>query len=65
MAEKFPNLWKKTDMQIQEAQRVPNKILTKTYYNLHGKRQRYRENLKGNKRKTNSYTQGDLLKTMS
>ena len=26
MAEKFPNLKKETDMQVQEAQRVPNKI---------------------------------------
>ena len=26
MAEKFPNLNKETDIQIQEAQRVPNKI---------------------------------------
>ena len=25
-AEKFPNLGKKTDVQVQEAQRVPNKI---------------------------------------
>ena len=26
MAENFPNLKKKTDIQVQEAQRVPNKI---------------------------------------
>ena len=26
MAENFPNLKKETDMQVQEAQRVPNKI---------------------------------------
>ena len=26
IAENFPNLWKETDIQVQEAQRAPNKI---------------------------------------
>ena len=42
MAENFPNLKKKTDTQILEAQRVPNKLnqidLTQTYYNKNDKR---------------------------
>ena len=29
MAENFPNLVKKTDIQVQEAQRVPNKVKPK------------------------------------
>ena len=35
MAEKLPNLNKETDIQVQEAQRVPNKINSNrpTYYN--------------------------------
>ena len=36
MAEKFPNLGKETDIQLQEAQKVPNKMNsdkhTKTHY---------------------------------
>ena len=35
MKEKFPNLMKVIDMQIQEAQRVPKKIDTETYPKTH------------------------------
>ena len=62
MAENFPNLKKETDMQVQEAQRVPNKI------NPNRPTPRYiiiimaviKENSKGSKRK--SYIQGNLSK---
>ena len=43
MVENFPNLKKETDIQVQEAQRIPSKInpnkqtYTKTYYNENGK----------------------------
>ena len=43
MVENFPNLKKETDIQVQEAQRIPSKInpnkqtYTKTYYNKNGK----------------------------
>ena len=35
MAENFPNLKKETDVQIQEAQRVPNKINPKRHTPRH------------------------------
>ena len=63
LPENNPNLKKKTDIQIQEAQRVPNKI------NPNRPTPRYiiiimaviKENSKGSKRK--SYIQGNLSKT--
>ena len=62
LPENNPNLKKKTDIQIQEAQRVPNKI------NPNRPTPRYiiiimavvKENSKGSKRK--SYIQGNLSK---
>ena len=42
MAEKFPNPKKETDIQVQEVQRVPNKMtpnrpIPRQYYNKSGK----------------------------
>ena len=35
MAENFPNLWRETDIQVQKAQRVPNKMNTKRHTPRH------------------------------
>ena len=69
MAEKFPNLKKETDIQVQKAQRVPNKI------NSNRPRPRHiiikiakfkdKENSKGSKRKTKSHIQGNTHKAIS
>ena len=59
MAENCPSLKKETDIQLQEAQRVPNNLnpnrSTPRHYNKNGKS--LRENSKGSKRKTNSLIQ--------
>ena len=47
MKENFPNLVKEIDMQVQEAQRVPNKMDAKKPTPRHT----IRENLKNSKRK--------------
>ena len=52
MAENFPNLKKDTDIQGQEAQRVPNKMNTdrSILRNMIKIMQKLRENSKGSKR---------------
>ena len=35
MTENFPNLVKKTDIQVQEARRFPNKMNSETHANTH------------------------------
>ena len=37
LAENFPNLKKEPDSQVQEVQRVQNKMNTKAYHNKNGK----------------------------
>ena len=56
MAEKFPNLKKETDIQVQKAQRVPNKMNPNRPIPRHimtkmAKVLRHREDSKGSKRK--------------
>ena len=60
MAEKFPNLKKETDIQIQEAQRVPNKMNSNRLAPRHiivkmGKVKDKKENSKGSKIKTKNH----------
>ena len=56
MAEKFPNLRKETDIHIQEAQRVPNKLNPNGPIPRHIiiKMIKVREDSKNSKRKTKS-----------
>ena len=69
MTENFPNLVKETDTQVQEAQRVPNKMnpkkLTQRHITIKMQKVRQRENLKSSKRKAVSYLQGSFHKTVS
>ena len=69
MTEKFPDLVKEIDIQVQEAQRVPNKMDAKrpTPRHIIIKRPKVkdRENLKSSKRKAVSYLQGSSHKTVS
>ena len=70
MKEKFPNLVKEIDMQVQEAQRVQNKLVAKRPAPRHiiikmPKVKDKRENLKSRKRKEVSYLQGSSHKTVS
>ena len=57
MAEDFPNLGMETDIQDQEAQRVPNKVNPKTntlrYIIIKIAKVKDRMNLKSHKRKAN------------
>ena len=56
MTEKFPNLKKETDIQAQEAQRIPNQMNSKrptpTHIIIKMAKLKIRENSKGKKRKT-------------
>ena len=65
----FPNLVKEVDIQVQEAQRVPNKMNPKrpTPRHIIIKMQKVkdRENLKSSWRKVVSYLQGSFHKTAS
>ena len=68
MVENFPSLAKETDVQVQEAHRVPNKMNPKritpgcTIIKMSNLKVK---NLKGGKRKTTSYIQGNPFKTIS
>ena len=69
MKENFPNLVKEIDMQVQEAQRVPNKMDAKRPTPRHiivkMLKVKDKENLKRSKRKEVSYLQGSSHKTVS
>ena len=67
MAKNFPNLKKEIDIQVQEAQRVPNKINSNrpTTRHIIIKMAKVKENTKGNKRKTKSHIQGNPHKAKS
>ena len=69
MKENFPNLVKETDMQVQEAQSVPNKMdanrLTPKHIIIKMPNVKDRENLTSSKRKEVSYLQGSSHKTIS
>ena len=70
MKENFPNLVKEVDMQVQEAQRIPNKRDAKrptprhTIIEMPNVKNK-RENFKSSKRKEVSYLQGSFHKTIS
>ena len=59
MKENFPNLVKEIDIQVQEAQKVPNKLDPKRSTSTHIiiKIPKVKENLKTSKRKAESYLQ--------
>ena len=65
----FPNLAKEIDIQVQEAQRVPNKLgpkrNTPTHIIIKMPKVKERENLKSRKRKGDSYLQRSSHKTIS
>ena len=68
MKENFPNLLKEIDMQVQEAQRVPNKMGTKGSTPQHTmiKCQRLKKtNIKSSKRNAVSFLQRSSHKTVS
>ena len=67
MKENVPNLVKEIDMQVQEAQRVPNKMDAKKPTPRHFiiKMSKVKDNLKSIKRKAVSYLQGSFHKTFS
>ena len=69
MKENFPNLVKEKDMQVQEAQRVPNKMDTKRPSPRHiiikMPKVKDKENLKSSKRTQVSYLQRSSHKTVS
>ena len=69
MKENFSNLVKEIDIQVQEAQRVPNKLDTKKTTPRHIiikiPKVKNRENLKCSKRKAESYLQRSSHKTIS
>ena len=67
MKENFPNLVKEMDMQVQEAQRVPNKMDAKrpTPRHIIIKMPKVKDKgLKSRKRKEVSYLQGSSHKTV-
>ena len=70
MKENFPNLVREIDMQVQEAQKVPNKTDVKrpTPRHIIVKMPKVKDNeriLKSSKRKEVSYQQGSSHKTVS
>ena len=69
MKENFPNLVKEIDMQVQEAQGVPNKMDAKRPTPRHiiikMSKVKDRENLKSSKRKEVSYPPGSPCKTVN
>ena len=68
MKENFPNLAKEIDIQIQEAQRVPNKLDPKrnTPRHIIIKMPKVKgKDLKSSKRKSESYLQSSSQKTIS
>ena len=69
MKENFPNLVKEIDMQVQEAQRVPNKMDAKRPTSRHSiskmPKVKHGENLKSRKRIAVNYLQGSSHKNVS
>ena len=69
MKENVPNLMKEIDTQVQEAQRVPNKMDAKRptprYIIINMPNVKDKENLKSSKRKAETYLQRSPLKTVS
>ena len=67
MKENFPNLVKKIDMQVQEAQKVPNKVDPKRTTLRHNiiKMPKVKHNFKSIKRKADNYLQRSSHKTIS
>ena len=69
MKENFPNVVKEIDMQVQEAQRVPNKLdprrNTQRHIIIKLPKMKEGENLKSSKRKGDSYLQRSSHKTIS
>ena len=69
MKENFPNLVKEIDMQVQEAQRVPNKMdakrTTPRHIIIKMPKLKDRENLRSSERKEVSYLQRSSHKTVS
>ena len=67
MKENFPNLVKEIDTQVQEAQRIPNKLDPKrtTPRHIIIKMSKVKENLKSSKRKTDIYLQRSTHKTIT
>ena len=68
--ENFPEMGKEIITQVQETQRVPNRInprqnTSKTHINQIHKDQTQRTNIKRSKRKTTNNTQGDSHKDNS
>ena len=69
MKENFPNLVKEIDIQVQEAERVPNKMNanrpTPRYIIIKMPKVKDKENLKISKKKAVSYRQGSSCKAVS
>ena len=69
MKENFPNLVKEIDIQIQEAQKAPNKLdpkrTTPRHIIIKMPKVKDKENFKSRKRKAESYLQRSSLKTVS
>ena len=69
MKENFPNLVREIDMQIQEAQRVPNKMHAKrptpSASELKCQRLQIKRDLRSSKRKAVNYLQGSSHKAVS
>ena len=69
MNENFPNLAKEIDIQVQEAQRIPNNLDPKRNTPRHIiiklPKIKDKENLKSSKRKGDSYLQRSSQKTIS
>ena len=67
--ENFPNLVKEIDIQVQEAQKVPNtmdkKRTTPRHIIIKMPKVKDKENLKSSKRKADSYLQRSYPKTVS
>ena len=67
MKENFPNWLQEIDMQVQESQRVPNKMdgqrLTPRHIMIKMPKVKDKENLKSSKRKAKSYLQRSSHKT--
>ena len=65
--ENFPDLIKETNIQVQESQRVPNKMNTNRPTPRHNinKMEKVKENSKGNKRKSKSQIEGNTQKAVS
>ena len=69
MTENFPNLKKETDIQVQKAQRVPNKMNpnrpTPRHLLIKLSRIKYKKNIKSSKRKTTNNILGNPHKVNS